>query len=255
MTNWQEVIQDTGSIDKIVNSKKTWNWDLTEDDWDRGRAAYALELHDSITDQRVFESIIYSILSIGQAYDTHMHIYTNLKSHELITPEQIIKDKETKVLELLLKKGRFPNRKPGWIYELAERWEELDFTKLLQDNLGKSRDDQVAVRKKIITDVKGLQLKTASLLMIQCGYTQVVPVDVWIARYCDDMLEGVKVDWTYYKERGGLRPKDIRACESAFVKKAEEYGATPALFNYVIWKKNAKAFPAADAAQGRIENY
>ena len=156
---------------------------LHENDFRRARKVYQTESEivldgsNELTDRGVFQGTAYVLISSVQKYQGQVDGFDAFL--DWMSARRVGKNASASELSRTFKKSsvNFYRQKAYYIARLANEWGDLDILERIQENIGTSREHEVALRKSLVADIKGLGDKTASLLLRMCGAEHVVPID------------------------------------------------------------------------------
>lgn len=209
---------------------KFMEWDIKKaEDW------YQQELINPVNSENMFKAAVYSILSIAQNYTRQKSIYDSLLENNLDTPEKI--NDNTEGFERIISKARYPNSKIRTIYKLAIDWNWTPNVIIAKEQIfwdikNGRKGDEFELRNTLAKRIYGVGLKCASLLMMKCGYQNVVPIDRWMIRF---LRQTCDYDIRHIESRRGMSKSKYLNCEKEFQKQAELYGYTPAFLQNLVW--------------------
>jgi len=156
--------------------------ELTPKDIERGR--HILKNEVTGTDYNtVFQSIVYTILAQREQFQHQVDCFNKMMANELIASPRRCLSRPSEVWEMLrhmsLNKTKF-----CYILCAAQNYSRKMHNTMVS-GINLPREDQIEIRKKIVNTVDGLSFKGASLVMVKCGYPNIVPIDTWIYKWYD----------------------------------------------------------------------
>jgi thermostable 8-oxoguanine DNA glycosylase len=244
MRNLEESVRDSKEPkpwNKFIFDTGTGYWTLTPKNWRDGKIAYREEMIDPKDHNEIFCSILYSFLSIQEKWSKQYTIYQTLVDNELNNVAVMKKDlaKEHPLTYTIIREHRFGNKLKKWFKSLVDDWDNLT---VLLDEMGDkvntaTKENEFDLRKRLSDSIDGVSYKVASLIMMKCGYQNVVPVDIQLIRYCKQALG---FNYNPAKKREDTSPKEFLAYEKRISEEAARQNVSPALFQYVIWHSKAR---------------
>jgi len=210
--------------------------DITDEDLKVARALCETQLLNPLTAESMFTAGIYSILSVAERYDKHTLVYNDMMNNGLNAPEEII-NRPGDVKDIV-RVARFPKQKIDRITRFA-RWWERDggsFSRDVLDDVANGRNREFELRNRLAESAPGIAYKAASLFMSQCGYQNVVSIDVWMIRALYGMGYDVAVP-DYMTTSGPLKKEYLRLEKILMGIAREEYGLSPVIFQSALWAK------------------
>lgn len=208
-------------------------WEITPYDIKKGVMIQQSEQIRPITKENLFPASLYCILSASDTYKKQLRIYNRLLMRKLDDPKNIIAHK--KDLEMIIRTSRWGNNKLRFIYGSAVWWLKSDLPQEIIKDANGSKEKEFELRKRIGDEWPGLWYKGASLLMGKLGYEHVVPIDIWMLRFLQDMGYDVRV--SDYETESGLKPQEYFKYEKKFTNLAKKQGLTPMLYQCALWGK------------------
>jgi thermostable 8-oxoguanine DNA glycosylase len=204
---------------------------LTKEDFDKAQKIWNEERISPVDEQNMFLAGLYCILSATESYKRHTFIYKGLLAKDLDNPESITNNKQR--LDRAVRKTRFPNVKARRIYDFASWWPQSDLPGRIVEDVHNGRKDEFNLRNQFADEAPGLWYKGASLLMIKCGYENVVPIDLWVMRFLKDC--GYEVEIPDYEKKSGPRPKKYMEYERIISGMARRRNVSPSIFQFAVW--------------------
>ena len=232
---------------------------LLESDFEIAKNVYDAEseiVHNDdyeLTDRGIFNGIVYFLLTPLQNFTGQTKGFEAIMDeNQEISPEYL--DSKKLLIESLKESGvMFYEQKANYIFELNQRWDELNILMRISEGLNNNREQEIMLRKDIISDVKGLGEKTTSLLLRMCGAEFLVPVDSWMAEmlsfhgYLCEMPR-TKVDrirWgtdniiSTKQRKKGLNGKKYIKAEAFALDLAGKYDVSGYLLQLAFWAKKS----------------
>lgn len=188
---------------------------------------------EEVTNNEIFKAGIYCILAQAERYDKQIKIYRRFLSKGLDSPESIWTKKGQ--IHHILKKAHYPNEKERRIKNLAQWWTGAAVPHLIVIDVGNGRKRGIELRNALAGRAPGIGYKSASLVMIKCGYETVIPIDIWILRFLREQGYGVKVP--DYMTVGGMTESTYLYLEDVLRGMAKEAKIPLALFQAALWGK------------------
>lgn len=210
-------------------------WELTLYDIVKGKKIHKKEQVFPINEETMFHAGLYCILSASETYTKQMRTYNDLIRYGLDVPRKIVNDKEG--LEYVLRIARFPNQKSARVYDFAAWWLESNLPDKIIKDVGKNRRDEFKIRNELAEDCPGLSYKGASLYLGKFGYEQVVPLDIWMLRFLNEM--GYDIPLPDYRTVSGLQKGEYIKGERVFRRLAKKQGLTPMVYQCALWGKHS----------------
>ena len=207
---------------------------------------------ENLTENGILKGIIYCILSSFQNYTGHILGFERILDENKEISD-IVYDKE-RISEVLKESGiMFHNQKAGYVHELVYTWDGGNMLHIIRDGIKNSREDEIALRKNVISDVKGLGEKTASLFLRMCGAEFLVPVDSWMAEMlsfhgypCEMPRTNVdRIRWgtdniiSTKQRKKGLDGKKYIKAEAFALDLAGKYDVSGYLLQLAFWAKKS----------------
>ena len=245
--HWGCLIAETGTDKKFLNVEwgdlrshnpvfvREGKWLLTEKDFEKGAQILETELVRPITKKTVFSALVYSILAQTEIYDKQLWVYKKLSALGLCEPNIMLREEE--LLKRALREARHPNQKFKRLRYAAEYWRTSDFYYALEEDLNNGRKLEEQLRDRLTYELDGVSCKTASLLMIKCGYQNLAIIDLWVSRRLRDI--GLTINATDYKLNGGMNMKKYKAEEINIRKEAAKLDITTAHLCAAIYGKRS----------------
>lgn len=251
----EEHVNKNGSLYDITRIEDLM---LFKADFEEAKKVYLKESEivygadESLTENGILKGIIYCILSSFQNYTGHILGFKCIldKNKEI---SDIVYDKE-RISEVLKESGiMFHNQKAGYVYELVDTWDGSNMLHIIRDGIKNSREDEIALRKNVISEVKGLGEKTASLFLRMCGAEFLVPVDSWMAEMlyfygypCEMPRTNVdRIRWgtdniiSTKQRKKGLDGKKYIKAEAFALDLAGKYDVSGYLLQLAFWAKKS----------------
>lgn len=207
--------------------------DFNETDLANAKLLLEEEIIENITENEIFKAGIYCILAQAERYDKQIKIYRRLLGNKLDSPEGILKEKNK--LHYILKKAHYPNMKESRIKEFAQWWMKTGIPHTIMEDVSNSRKKGFELRNALAEEAPGIGYKSASLLMIKCGYVDIVPIDLWMLRFLKE--QGYEVDVPNYLTVGGMTKGTYLYFEDVLRKMAKDINVSLALFQATLWGK------------------
>ncbi|MCX6820785.1 MAG: hypothetical protein NT016_02455 [Candidatus Aenigmarchaeota archaeon] len=209
---------------------------LTDADLENARSLYNGQLVSPLTDEGMFSAAIYCLLSVAERYDKHTAVYESLVHNGLDQPREIINRPED--LRAIVRVTRFPNQKEDRIKRLARWWtgDGKSFPRDVIYDASNGRSREFELRNTMAEEAPGIAYKAASLFMSQCGYENVVPVDIWMIRALRDLGHDVVVP-DYKRNSGPLKKEYLRLEKILSEIATDDYGLSPTIFQSALWAK------------------
>lgn len=208
---------------------------LTPCDFETAKRVYEEGQISPFTEEKMFETILYVILSATENNIKQVEIYKELLRNNLNIPENILAKKY--LLEAIVGRARFPNEKIKNIFGVSEWWEEKGDNLYLEikEDISDGKTREFELREKIADKVHGMGQKCASLFLSKCGYENIVPVDVWMMRFLKD--RDYNIEPSNYRTNGNLTKNKYLECERIISGVAKEFGVSPMMLQCIIWGK------------------
>jgi len=211
-----------------------------------------------LTVNKLYNAIIYSILSAREQYPKLKSMMLKLKENNLTTPKKIIPSYET--LKVIV-----PWDKAKYIIRTSEWWMKSDLGQRLINDYTNKKNKVFDLKKELIKNAIGMEDKCANLLLRMMGYEGDAPLDVWALRYLRDTEKYDVIDPDYNRFSGaakrrapkptpwqeelfektftrknyqsGPTKKEYKIYKGYFDEEAELHNFTPARFQCFIWAK------------------
>ena len=218
---------------KIKNlEKKIKNWVPDNSDFALGKYLIITEDYSKIIQGENskdfhYGALLYSILSLREKFNQHKSQFNEFLSNDLFTADSILKNKN--LVEKILKKYAFPNKKIKTVLSTAEKWNELNLTKRIRND--KEKKLGFKLREEMTEKMYGVGYKFASLFLRMSGYEKIVPIDSWATKYIES--RGFK----YRDEKSGLKFYQYIEYEKRLTNHAKKFRVSPALFQATIYAK------------------
>jgi len=276
----EEVVNDLEkALSRIQESGRRYNISalndllLTEENFEKAREmaekeARIVHYNGLLDSNKLFQGILYCLLTPMQRYIDQMRGYDALFNANLSSSEKIAKNKGR--LARILKKSKtlFPNQKADYIHELSRKWDELELYERIRDNINISRDSEIQLRNSLIEDIKGLGMKTSSLLLRISGSLYLVPVDSWMTEMLffhgyDCEMPRFKVDrprWenpiiiTSKLRKTGLKGKAYLQAEEFALDLARKYDVPGFMLQLAFWTKNS-SYQTSQSFQSPVKSF
>src|SRR3989344_2806902 len=209
------------------------NWTPNKNDFLYGKLLIISEDYSKVvkrygSEDFYYGALIYSVLSLREKFNQHKKQFNEFLKNDLWTATSILKNK--KLVENILKKSAFPNKKIKTVFSTAENWNKLNLTKRIRDD--ENEEMRFEIREEIVKKMYGVGYKFASLFMRMSGYEKIVPVDIWAMKY---------VESRGFNKRGqiieGLDKKRYLQYEKKLIQHAKKFDVSPALFQATIYTK------------------
>jgi len=226
-------------------------------DFERAKALQDRERIDPINSDTLFRSAMYALLSARETYVKQKKIYDYLLSEGLKTPRDILeRPDELSVIERMVMFGR---KKRKYLYGLAEYWYTSDISETILKDIGDGRTKEFDIRNRIAKEAPGLGYKCASLLLNNCGYENVMIIDILKlkilynfgypikpyehkpknAEVASKLKHHGKLGEGVYMDRGISSRKEYELYESFLRDLASKHDVTPYWFNQLTWAKES----------------
>lgn len=223
------------------------SWVPDHNDFSLGRCLMIMEDYSKTVEQiwanpkynLHYGALLYSVLSLREKFESHKIQFNEFLVNNLWTSESI--NKNQKIVEEILKKYGFANRKIKTVFSIAKEWKSLNLTERIRED--KKKELGFKLREEIIEKMYGTGYKFASLFLRMSGYENLVPVDTWAMKYVESR------GFRDRHKRSGLKPKQYLKYEKKLTEYAKEFDVSPALFQATIyakwstWKKDSKVTP------------
>lgn len=208
---------------------------LTEKDFRDAELLLQQELINEFTWEEIFRAGIYCILAQAERYDKQIKIYRKLLTYGFTAPLDYIKNPDG--LRNIIRFCHYPNSKLDRITKFSKWYLKEKYLPrlLIHDITVNNRVFEKEIRNQFAEEAPSIGYKTASLLMIKCGYTDVIPIDIWVLRYLQQI--GYKVDVPDYMTVGGMTEKTYLELENILREIAESYDVSLAIFQGALWGK------------------
>lgn len=132
---------------------------------------------------------------------------------------------------LFIQKGDFNYYSKIW-------WIKSDLPQRILDDAQTGRNLGHELRDELSKKAPGMGMKCSSLLLIKCGYDNVVPVDIWVIRFLRS--RGYNIPEPDYRRISGLVKREYLKYEEIFSEIGrKEYGISSVAFQAAIWAKNS----------------
>jgi len=133
--------------------------------------------------------------------------------------------------------SHFPNSKMERITNFSKWYlKETRLSRLLiHDITVNNRVFGRSIRNGFAEEAPSIGYKSSSLLMIKCGYEDVIPIDIWVMRYLRE--RGYNVQVPDYMTVGGMTKKTYLELEGILRDIAEDFGVSLAVFQGALWGK------------------
>lgn len=192
------------------------------------------ELLDEINLDTFFKASIYCILAQAERYDKQLKIYRKLLIYDCCSPTTILEKPE--LLNTIVKNSHFPNLRITRINNFTKWYKESKIPHDIIRDANNGKKKGVEFRNLLAENAPSIGYKSSSLILIKCGYTDVIPIDIWMLRYLRD--RGFDVEAPDYMTVGGMTKKAYLHLEDILKNIAmKEYHMPPALFQGAIWGK------------------
>jgi thermostable 8-oxoguanine DNA glycosylase len=244
---------------------------ISDSDLLRARTLFSKELITPVTDETLFQGVLYSLLSVREKYSNQIKVYNSLIRDNLATPKNILeRSNELYNYSLGLDKSKY-------IVGLAKWWIKSNISKELIEDMSNGKSREFELRDMIANEADGISYKCSSLFMNMCGYENVVTLDVWAMRALVSAGYDVK-SYKYvprsssknlnrrlpqkihtylgrgiYLDRGLTSKKEYYIYESNFRDLAGKFGLTPINFKQVLWVKRSTWTDVHDELQLKLE--
>ncbi|MBU7045019.1 MAG: hypothetical protein HXS54_01170 [Theionarchaea archaeon] len=212
-----------------------WQFTLTKEDIKKGVFILRKEKINPLSRSNLFKGALWCFLSSTERYDKQLRIYSSFINRSLDTPERILNN----WVEAwkLIKKTRFPNQRLARFKRLLEFWQNSELPHDICCDTMNGKQEEFTLRNELARNAPGFGLKCSSLLLIKCGYENIVPIDLWMIRYLRNL--GYNIEEPDYKRVSGLTDKHYLFYEEIIREISEGHGISPALFQAAIWGKNS----------------
>ena len=113
------------------------NWTPNKNDFLYGKLLIISEDYSKVvkrygSEDFYYGALIYSVLSLREKFNQHKKQFNEFLKNDLWTATSILKNK--KLVEKILKKSAFPNKKIKTVFSTAENWNKLNLTKRIRDD-------------------------------------------------------------------------------------------------------------------------
>lgn len=207
---------------------------LSQKDYENAKLLLEQERIRPLNKEEMFKAGIYCILAQAERYDKQIKIYQRLLQTGIESPEKVFQNEGK--LHSILKQSHFPNMKEERIKKFAGWWADDVLPNLILKDALNGHNNGIELRNTLAESAPSLSYKSASLFMIKCGYTDVIPIDLWVIRYLIE--QGHELKKPDYTTVGGITDKKTYLeLEEILRKKASENRVSLAMFQGALWGK------------------
>ena len=220
-------------------SKRKKYLHLTSRDIKRGQKILDMEKMPVLSVRSIFQATVYTILAQREQFKNQVSMYNNLLSNHLLDPRSCLD--HPIMLRSILKTISLNTAKFYYILANAQIYNEVGYT-LVEQIVGNmlNRDSQRRMRLKLVSMLPGISYKSASLILLKCGYEQLGVIDVWTLRY----LNIYDVDSIYSIKR-------YEQIERQMLRLAKGYKMSLGMFQATIWGK-LSSYTGAEVVDKKI---
>ncbi len=252
----QRQIDENGSIYGITSIEDLI---LNENDFNLANEFYLEEAKiiygedNNLTEDGLLKGIIYCLLTPMQNYSGQINGFESLLDENKDIMIDLIDDKR-KLGETLKDSGIiFHVRKASYIHNLHKKWDGKNVLQSINEGIKNDRDNEIHLRKNMISEIKGFGEKTASIFLRMCGAEFLIPVDSWMVEMlsfhgypCE--MPRTSVDRVRWGQEGvisrklrkrGLKGKPYREAEEYAFDLAEKYDVPGYLLQLAFWTKKS----------------
>jgi len=215
--------------------KEKMQWIITKEDITNGIFILEKERIYPLDYQNLFEGALSCFLSSSENFKKQMKVFTSFQNRNLNTPKSILHNFDQ--ARKLIQKTRFPNQREKRLLAFAVWWLNSDLPLKILSDTQNGGQREVELRDQLAKEAPGFGMKCSSLLLIKCGYENVIPIDIWMLRYLKFLGYNVKIP--DYRTISGITGKEYRKYEEILRNIALEHQLSPALFQAAIWSKKS----------------
>lgn len=208
---------------------------ISKIDYENARILLNQERIENLNISEMFKASIYCILAQAERYDKQVKIYRRLLNAGIDSPETVFSKKDK--LHQILKKSHYPNEKEKRIKDFSGWWVGAAIPHAILKDVDNGRTKGMKLRNDFAERAPSFGYKSASLLMIKCGYEDIIPIDIWVLRFLKSM--GYSVDAPDYLTVGGLTKSKYLELEKILRGLAEDKEVSLALFQGALWGKHS----------------